>query len=370
MSREDQSIQRMLVVLPSWVGDVVMATPTLRALRTRYPDAHISYLVKSTIKPIIEGSPWYDRLIAIRPRKTKSAAAAKTKGRRSFFNLAGRIRKRDFDTAVLLPNSFRTALMAKTAKIPRRVGYDRDGRGFLLTDRLLPMREPGRYIPTPTLQYYLQLARYLDAPNDNEVMELHSKPEQHDAARSLLTKAGIDPDGGDQPVVLLNPGANYGAAKMWYPDRFAAVADKLIEQHNAKILVSGAPKERQILDAVHEAGNGQFIDLPSLGCDLGMLKSILRRCDLVLTNDTGPRHIAAAVNTPLITIFGPTDPRWSEINFESERKVIEDVFCGPCQKKACPLDHRCMTSIHATAVLEHANELLINDSAKVETTQQ
>lgn len=338
--------------MPSWVGDAVMATPTLRALRQLYPDAHITALIRREIRPIIDACPWLDRIVCVRKRQKGSSKA----GRNSTIPLAARLAKAEFDTAVLLPNSFRTALLVRMAKIKRRVGYDRDGRGFLLTDRLLARRGNDGFVPVPARDYYLGIANYLGAVDSDPALKLFTRPEDEQRATQLLESAGVtDPQ---RPLVLINPGANYGDAKMWYPDRFAEVADRCVRQHNAYVAVTGAPKERKIIDSVVEAAKEPMIDLTKLGIDLTLLKSIVARSRLMVTNDTGPRHIAVAMNVPVVTVFGPTDPIWSEIDFELERKVSVDVFCGPCQKKRCPLDHRCMTLVSPDMVFQRAEELL------------
>ncbi|MCX5659043.1 MAG: lipopolysaccharide heptosyltransferase II [Planctomycetota bacterium] len=349
--------RRLLVVLPTWVGDTVMATPTLRALRRLYPAAHIAALVRPSVRPILEPCPWIDRVISMRiPRRGVVRALGA-----DVVVMARELAAEKFDTAVLLPNSFRTALLIAMAKIPRRVGYDRDGRGFLLTDRLLPLRSPGRYVPVPTRDYYLGLARYLGSLDPDPAMELFTAPEDDARADAMLRDAGFDASAPGSPgskLVLLNPGANYGDAKMWYPDRFAAVADRCRRELGATLAVTGAPKERAIVDRVLAAAKEPIIDLTRLGLDLGTLKGVVRRSALMITNDTGPRHIAAAMGVPVVTIFGPTDPVWSEIEFPAERKVMVKVFCGPCQKKRCPLDHRCMTQVEPDMVFDQAAALL------------
>src|SRR5688572_4685775 len=156
---QQQAPQRILVVQPSWVGDAVMATPTLRALRELYPQAEISYLLRRYVKPIYTGMPWADRLITYRTGKTNAKAG------RSLFDLAARLRAARFDTAILLPNSFKSALICKLAGIPRVVGYERDGRGFLLSDKLLPAKDKGKFLPTPIVRYYMGLAGYLGSRN-------------------------------------------------------------------------------------------------------------------------------------------------------------------------------------------------------------
>jgi heptosyltransferase-2 len=351
--------QRILVVQPSWVGDAVMATPMLRALRQRFPQAHIAYLMKRYVKPLYSGMPWADQLITYRTGKTRAKA-----GKGEFFDLAARLRTGNFDLAVLLPNSFKSALVCKMANIKRIVGYERDGRGFLLTDKLLPQKDKGKFVPTPIIKYYMGLARYLGATDSDLRMQLFVTESERREAIDVLSRCGLDADtdrpgaAGKPPLVLLNPGAQYGAAKLWRADYFAALADRLIEEQGATVLISGAPKERAIIEQVKRHMRRAALDLSNKGLSLGSLKEIVRRCDLMVTNDTGPRHLAAAFDVPVVTVFGPTHPQWTEIYFAKERQVAVKVFCGPCQKKTCPLDHRCMTRVTPAMVHEAAVGLL------------
>lgn len=353
----NQRIERLLVVMPSWVGDVVMTTPTLRALRELLPDAHISALVRDNIEPLLDACPHVNRIIPM--RTTRKGAAGKTpqgKRKRSF-NLARHLALGRFDTAILLPNSFRSALLTRMARIPRRIGYDRDGRGFLLTDRLLPRRVPGKFVPVSTRDYYLGIPRYLGAHDPSPALELYTRPEDDAKADALLANAGFDTSGSSK-LLIVNPGANYGDAKIWFADRFAKVAQMASQQLGMKVAVTGAPKEKKIVQEVIQAADCPVINLPEMGMDLKLLKSVLKRTSAMVTNDTGPRHMAAAMGVPVVTIFGPTDPVWSEIDFIHERKVRVDVFCGPCQKKKCPLDHRCMKLVEPQMVFEKLAELM------------
>lgn len=358
MSRVQQP-SRVLVVQPSWVGDAVMATPTLRALRELYPEAHISYLLRRHVKPIYAGMPWCSRLLTYRaPRAGRQA------GRGTLVRLARRLRRGQFDTAILLPNSFRSAAVCKLARIPRIIGYDRDGRGLLLTDRLVPFRENGRFVPTPIVQTYLGIAHYLGSESHDRRLELFVTPSERADAEELLERVGLPPGierpgrNGGPPLVLLNPGASYGDAKCWPTRSFAELADRLATGLGATVLLSSAPREARIVAEILEQARRRPIDLAAAGLSLGVLKELVRRCDLVVTNDTGPRHIAAAMNTPVVTVFGPTHPDWTAIDFPLERQVAVKVFCGPCQKRVCPLDHRCMTRISPAMVFEAAMQLL------------
>lgn len=341
--------------MPTWVGDVVMAMPTLRALRALYPQAHISALIRSPVRPMLESCPWVDRILTIRAGRKGISDS----NRRNLLNLSRRLAAGKFDTAVLLPNSFRTALLVRLAGIPRRVGYDRDGRGSLLTDRLLPRRGPGGYVPVPMRDYYLSIASYLGANDPDGTMALFTRPDDDARADAILAKAGIGPN---DRLVLINPGANYGDTKIWYPDRFAAVGDQCVREFGAKVAITGAPKERHIVDAVMTAAREPMVDLTKLGLDLTLLKSIVKRSQLMISNDTGPRHIAIAFGKPAVTIFGPTDPTWTEIGYAAERYVRVPVYCGPCHKKKCPMrrtpdDHICMKRVEPGMVIAPVREL-------------
>ncbi len=266
--------------------------------------------------------------------------------------------------AVLLPNSFKSALVCKMAGIKRVVGYERDGRSFLLTDKLLPPKESGRYVPSPIVKYYLGLAHYLGSNARDLRLELFVTPGEARDAREVLQRSGLDPETqrpashGGSPLIVLNPGAAFGAAKCWRPESFAALADRFMDELGATVLLSAAPKERPIVEAIKRHMRRAPVDLSNKGMTLGSLKEIVRRCDLMVTNDTGPRHIAAAFGVPVVTIFGPTHPEWTEIYYAKERQVSIPVFCGPCQKKICPLDHRCMTGVTPDMVWATSMELL------------
>ena len=353
-----QTPQKLLIVQPSWVGDAVMATPTLRAIRELYPDAHISYLMRRYVKDLYGGMPWADQIITYRTGKTKKKAG------KGLFDLSARLRAAKFDFAILLPNSFKSALICKMANIPRIFGYERDGRGFLLSDRLLPVKDKGKFVPSPIIHAYLGMARYLGSKTRDLKMELFVTDSDRREAAEVFARAGLisgldrPASRGQSPMILLNPGAQYGAAKVWKSEYFAELADRFIQDLNATVLLSSAPRERVIIESIKKQMKHSAVDLSAAGVTLGSLKEIVRRCDLMVTNDTGPRHIAAAMQVPVVTIFGPTYPQWTEIYYPQERQVSVKVFCGPCQKKVCPLDHRCMTQVTPGMVWEASRQLL------------
>ncbi len=303
--RDTASIRRLLVVMPTWFGDIIMATPTIRALRQALPDAFITALTPAPLVPLLDGLPDVDCVMPAAPKDKGSA----------FFAQARELRDGAFDAAVLLPNSARSAMLVRLAGISRRIGYDRDGRGLLLTDRLIPRRNGKEFLPVPTLDYYLQLARYLGAAGDDPAMRVHVSDDADRRAAQLLG----DADG--REAVLLNPGAQK-LEKRWPTERFAQLADRLAEAYGVAVAVTGSPAERDVLDAVIRAASCQVLDLPKRGMDLHVLKAMTRRAAVLVTNDTGPRHLAAAVETPVVTLFGPTTPDWTEIGYAKERAVV------------------------------------------------
>jgi heptosyltransferase-2 len=353
----DPDGKRILVFVPNPVGDVVMATPALRAVREHFDGAHVTHVGRQLALEVLSPNRWADETIAdhsrLRPRMS------------NFFQLAGRLRRGRFDIAVLMPNSFRVAALARVGGAKRLIGYSRDVRGLLLTDRRMPPRdERGRLVPVSAIDYYLELARLSGVPAGKlEPRRLILDVSQADqaAADEQLARCSTDHAG---PVVMLNPGAAFGPSKMWAPACFAAVADSLVERYDARIIINAAPSEKAVAAAVAEA----MVCRPALSFaerdnTLGLLKGLLVRSSLLITNDTGARHIAAALGVGLVTLFGSTDPRWSQIDYERETVMSVEVSCAPCQSPMCrrpagPEYHQCMERITPEMVIEAAAGLL------------
>jgi len=355
-AKDNAAVKRVLIVMPNWLGDTVMATATLRALSQIFPQAHRTALLRRHLRPILRDCPWVDRMVSI----TRSG----TSGRRSSSpaRLARRLARGRFDLAVLLPNSFRSALIVRLAGIPRRIGYNRDGRGIFLTDRLTPLRNNDGFVPVCTRDYYLDIARRLGDGEFDDGLELFTQLHDDEQAEGILREAGWQGPA-DQPLIVITPGANFGEAKMWSARRFAKLADRCVAELGAFVAVSGAPGEKPILDEIIQSAEHPVADLPRLGIDLQLLKSVIKQASVVVTNDTGPRHIAIAMARPVVTIFGPTDPAWTEMNYADERQVLVNVDCAPCQQKICPLagtaeELQCMRLIEPEMVFEQVNQLL------------
>ncbi|MFH1419193.1 MAG: lipopolysaccharide heptosyltransferase II [Planctomycetota bacterium] len=339
-------VSRILISVPNWVGDVVMATSALRAVRRRFPSAHIVHLMRPYVADVLAGTDFSDA--------TVFWSGSGGRGVRAAAALAGRLRRERIDLAILLTNSFRSALVAYLSGATRRVGYSREGRGPFLTDRLRPPKEGRRFVPIPALDYYNALAKAVGCDDPGDALELGTTPADEAAIDERLGKRR-----GDGPLVVLNPGANYGSAKCWPAERYAALADALTREHGARVVASLGPREREIADRLVAAAQEPievFVD-PPLG--LGPLKALVRRCRLLITNDTGPRHFAPAFGVPVVTVFGSSDPAWTETRFAKERIAMLNLECQPCMERVCPLKHHdCMRKLEPSVVLEKAAELL------------
>lgn len=339
---------RILVVLPNWVGDVVLATPVLAALRAHFCEARITYLLRPYVREILDGGDWHDAVIHW-PTGRGPMREIRT------LRMARRLREDRFDLALLLTNSFRSALVAWRAGARRRIGYAREGRGGLLTDRLRPLKRNGEFIPSPVLPYYVALAEHAGCNVADRKVQLGITPQQERAGQDLLRAYGLDDE---RPYALVNPGAAFGAAKCWPPDRFAEVCDRLTTEQNLRPVLVGAPHEAPLMRRIVELAKTGPVCCDEPPTTLGSLKVLARGAALLICNDTGPRHYGAAFNVPTVTIFGPTHQAWTDTDYDGEIKLQISVECGPCQLKACPIDHRCMTGLTTDAVMQAVRELL------------
>ncbi len=331
-----------------------MATPTLGALRARFAGASITLLGRPMLGDLIAGGGWADEVIEWEPKRRHRRSL-------TLVSLAARLRRQKFDWALLLTNSFRSALLARLAGVPRRVGYDRDGRGRLLTDRLPVARENGQIKITRMVDYYGALAEHVGCDPPGDKLVLATDPAGDELAQRRLAGLGL---ADRRPLFIISPGASFGAAKLWPVERYGALADQLLAAHGGAVLVSCAPGEEEIARQVAASMTQEAHLLDDPVTRLNEFKSLVRRCDLMVCNDAGARHVAKAFDRPVVTIFGPTQPGWTDTDHPRERKVMIPVDCGPCQKKVCPLDHRCMTGVTVEMVASAADELLRTQSER------
>jgi heptosyltransferase II len=324
------------IFLPNWVGDAVMATPALRALRRHLPTAEIVGILRPPIDQALAGTPWLDRTFVYQPR-------AKDPERRGW-RLIRRLRGERFDTILLLSNSLRTGLLAFASGAKRRVGFDRYGRGVLLTDRLYHLRAGRRFVPAPVIDEYLKLAYALGCPAESPRIELATMREDEERADAVWQSLGLPRE---RRVVVLNSGGAYGAAKLWPTEYFTDLARRLATRHNRHVLVVCGPSERDLARRIaQDAAHPHVVSLADAPLSLGLSKACVRRAELMVTTDSGPRHFAAAFDVPVVTLFGPTHIAWSENYYSRAVHLQKSVPCGPCQRRVCPWGHhRCMREL-------------------------
>lgn len=339
---------KIAVFLPNWIGDAVMATPAVRTLREHFAQAQIIGVLKPYIAGVLEGAPWLDGQLYLDTRGAWN---------RSWAGVAARLRHEQVDLAVLFPNSFRSALTAWLGGCRRRIGYARYGRDLLLTDRLKPERDgAGRLRPHPVIDAYNRLAERVGCPSPSYRMELFTVQRDEQAADAVYDRAGFN---GNRDVVCLNPGAAFGSAKHWPVDYFVTLAQYLTDRHDVGVLVLCGPSEVALArDIVARAERSTVYSLSEHAPSLGLTKACIRRSVLLITTDSGPRHFAMAFERPVLTMFGPTHIAWTETYYDKALHLQKRVECGPCQLRACPLDHRCMKLLTPAEVFAAATTLL------------
>ncbi|PWU03414.1 MAG: lipopolysaccharide heptosyltransferase II [Terriglobia bacterium] len=336
MELNPSSVSKVLVRATNWLGDAVMSLPAIRAVRQIFPHAHLAVVARHWVADLYARESAIDQVI---PYEAQLSLAAK----RAF---AGRLRTQNFDCAILLQNAFDAALMAWMARIPERIGYRRDGRGLLLT-QAIPVPDPGD-IPRHERFYYLELLRrcgLIEHFPPVEFIRLDGIEQARAAGLRRLAAMGIS-----EPVIGISPGAAYGNAKRWPPERFVETAGRL--GHPA--LVFGSAAEHGLCEQVaHGLGAPNLAGKTSLGEFIDLAAS----CRLFLTNDSGAMHVASALGVPTIAIFGATDDTATGPTGPFARVVREHAECSPCLLRDCPIDHRCMRRVTSDQVATAALQL-------------
>jgi heptosyltransferase-2 len=342
-------MKTIAVFLPNWVGDVVMATPTLRALREHFPAARIVGVMRPNAAEVLAGTAWLDEQFLYDPRSTDS--------RRRGWALCRRLRPERIDLALLLPNSWRTALLARFGGARDRLGYVRGGRGILLNRKLYPPRSGKRLAPVSALDYYLELAYAAGSPSASRQVELATLTADERAADEVWSKFRL-PRG--RQVVVLNSGGAYGAAKLWPTTYFASLARRLATEDRRHVLVLCGPQERAIAEEIiRGAAHPRVCSLADERLSIGLSKACVRRAAAMVTTDSGPRHFAAAFGVPVVTLFGPTHIGLSENYHPQAIHLQHELECVPCQRRTCPLGHhRCMVDLKIDEVYRALKQLL------------
>lgn len=326
-----------------------MSLPALRAVRSRFPDAHVTVLALPWVSDLYERERWVDRVIPYSAPRGAHGWTAK-------WTAARRLRVDSYDTALILPNSFDSALTPWLAGIPRRIGFARDARKWLLTDPVPPVVRGS--IPLHESYYYLELLHrigWIDHLPDEVVIRLEGAAEARAEGLAQFARRQLA-----APLVGISPGAAYGTAKRWLPERFAEAAIRLSSPRAGSVALFGTASEKALCEQVRTAILHAGIPAVNLAgaTSLREFIQLAAACHVFLTNDSGSMHIASALNVPTVAIFGATDHVGTGPTGDRARVVRQHVDCSPCLLRDCPIDHRCMTAVTSERVALTALELL------------
>ncbi|NLX97757.1 MAG: lipopolysaccharide heptosyltransferase II [Rhodopirellula sp.] len=341
---------KIAVFLPNWLGDMVMATPALRAIRQHFgAEARIVGILRPYLAEVLAGSDWLDEQWYFNPR------AEQKKIRQ--LAVVQRMRQEQFDLALLLPNSLRTAAVAWLGRAKERIGYARYGRGMLLTRKLDSPRAHGRMVDYPMVDYYLKIAEAAGCGPQSPRLELSTREADEHSADKVWRALGLRTDG---RVLTFNCSGAYGAAKLWPVEYFAELARRAVDTLDHDVLVVCGPKEREIgRQIVRDADRRRVFSMADQALGIGTAKACIRRGRLMVSTDSGPRHIAAAFGKPVVTMYGPMLPIWSQNPTVEAVDLVLDLECVGCQNRVCPLGHhRCMRDISVDMVYAEVARLL------------
>jgi heptosyltransferase-2 len=339
-----EGIKQVLIRGTNWIGDVVMTLPAVAAIRKTWPRARISVLAKPWVEEVYRLSPDVDDVIVFQEPGCHTGIGGKIR-------LAGELRGVGFDCAILLQNAVEAAIIARLAGIPLRAGYSSDGRGWMLTHSVRRTKEIRRI---HQIEYYTEMVRALGCTPAGREVRLRPGRDYDDLAERLFTRFGIVES---RPLIGIAPGAAYGPAKKWFPERFAAVADRLKDETGAQAILFGSGGDRESTAEVRKNARQPLIDIAGI-TDLKEAIALIARCSLFLSNDSGLMHVAGALGVPTIAVFGSTNPLTTSPVGEKSVVIHHPVPCAPCLKPICPTDFRCMDLIGVEEVTAAARKFL------------
>ncbi len=337
--------KKILIRVPNWVGDNIFTLPAVHLLRETFPEAHMAVLVRRGLGPLWEIVPEIDEVITYdlnggwRDLKRK-------------WDLVRMLRRFRFDLAVVFPRSFESALWMRLAGIPERWGYAEEGRSLLLTRAV---SSPRRYRDTPRIDYYYHLIDNAESDEPAPPALLKLSPELIDQAGKLLRS--MVKDDGEELFIGFHPRSSYGPAKCWPGRKFSRLAELLVKKHGVTILLFGSENERDILQEIVENAGGGVLNLAGR-TDLKESAALISLCRVFVANDSGPLHLAAALEVPVIGLYGSTDPRATGPRGKKVTVIYKAVDCSPCLLRKCPTDFKCMERITPEEVMDKINFLL------------
>ncbi len=332
-----------VIRFPNWIGDAVMATAGLQALRVLRPEIRLVGVVKPWVEPVFRHDSALDDLIVYDPGKGVRRGS-------DFLSCAGKIKGLNPVAAVLFQTAFESALMMFAARVPIRIGFPSDHRRFLLTQSVnLTETEKNAH----QVGFYLAITRAAagDIPGEFTPV-VHPGTDAESRGEDIIQSLP-----GKGPVVAIAPGAAFGAAKCWLPEHYAAVTSALVTDQDIRVVFIGGPGERSLMDKIRDLSDVPFTVLAGKE-DLLVQAAVIARSELCIANDSGLMHLAAALSTPVVAIFGPTSPEATGPFGPDHQVIHHPVDCWPCKHRECPVDHRCMTAITPGEVLEAIKKTL------------
>jgi len=332
---------KILVRAPNWIGDSILALPAIECLSKNFPQSKIWIAAKEWVAGLFSAHDFIKGVIPL----------PGTDDIKSLLNSAQKIKELDPDIGILFSNSFSSALLFYLAKIPQRWGYSRDGRGILLTKGTTVK---GEEATLHQLNYYLNLISGLGLKTYAPKLSLPLTPEEKREAKSLLLSFNVDLN---NPLAILSPGASFGPSKRWPASKFAELANLLSERKKTEILIIGSRDENELAETIVFSTRKKAVNLCGK-TTLRLLAGLISHADLFVSNDSGPMHMANALNVPVVAIFGPTNPLITGPFQEPAAVVKKDVPCWPCSYRECPFDHRCMINIGAEDVYQACQKFL------------
>jgi heptosyltransferase-2 len=343
LKHDSDNIMKILVRSTNWIGDAVMTTPAMGSIRAAFPSSEIVLAANPVVSELMTPHPFCDRVIVYDKRGPH-------RGIRGLWKFCRLLAMERFDLAILFQNAIEAAVMVKLARIKTRAGYGTDGRAILLTHAIRVTKEVRGLHHT---QYYMNMLAELGIPRSGLELRLQCTDEEMSWARGVL---------GPGRWAAINPGAAYGSAKRWYPERFGQVADTLGSDFGYQALLVGGPGEAAIGPEIESRMRSKPLNMIGR-TSVRQLMALLASVQLVITNDSGPMHIAAAFDRPIVALFGPTDHSTTSPLSSRFSLVRKETECAPCLKRQCPTDHRCMADISVNDVLHAVETLLKSDEA-------
>ena len=347
-------IMKLALFLPNWVGDLVMATPTLQALRSHFGSRLSLFgVMRPHVADVLSGTNWFEQQFFYDPRSKNPQLSCR--------HLVQRLRSEKPDAVLLLTNSLRTGLLAWCSGAKQRIGYAQYGRGPLLTDKLKFEKQNGRFAPSSTMLGYLKLTRFLGCPQGRcWPLHLDTTAEDEAGADVIWDRLNLPP--GEKVVVFHNASEWGGPAssKAWPLRHAAKLARKIAAEQGLNVLLICGPQERAwVAKTALAAGHPRVKSLADQPLGIGISKACIRRSRFMVSCDSGPRHFAAAFGIPLVTLFGPTHTIWGDTKYKQTIELQESVSCGPCMQKICPLGHhQCMEELTVARVYDAVVQLL------------